>query len=320
MDILIELLKHRPASNWQWLFNANAIDLNCRDNALSFANASLLTYCDMPDIAQQLKQRGFVDVFHCVEQTHKQDTQAFVATREDMILIAFRGTEPTNIKDLYTDIQVPQASFAVHYADMQPWGKVHVGFAKAGKNVIAQIEAVLAKLPSLPIYLCGHSLGGALAVLAAAVLQQRNRPIKAVFTYGQPRVGDPSFAGKYSAVLGDRTFRYVNDKDLIAQVPPLKANLLRLLDLNLTPFYLVSSFVDKYVHVGQLCFLRADGGLSHDPQEEANAALSLPRDFFTLRRLRHFHRLPVPGPWSLLIDDAMTNPDIGYVERIAALP
>ena len=50
------------------------------------------------------------------------------------------------------------------------------------------------------LFLTGHSLGGALAVLAGAVLQfETNRSVTGVYTYGQPRVGDPDFSAAFDS-------------------------------------------------------------------------------------------------------------------------
>src|SRR5690606_37727833 len=69
--------------------------------------------------------------------------------------------------------------------------------------------------------LTGHSLGGALAVLATAVLKIGLRmPVAGVYTYGQPRVGDAEFCRVYDQVLKDITFRYVNDADVVPHLPP----------------------------------------------------------------------------------------------------
>ncbi len=60
-----------------------------------------------------------------------------------------------------------------------------------------------------------------LAVLAAALFKMLlGVDVSAVYTYGQPRVGDKIFSSAYDLVLGNATFRYVNDLDLVPHVPP----------------------------------------------------------------------------------------------------
>jgi hypothetical protein len=60
-------------------------------------------------------------------------------------------------------------------------------------------------------------------VLAAADLEfdlkRKKSDVTAVYTYGQPRVGDPEFSAAYDASLKSITFRYVNDLDIVPHVP-----------------------------------------------------------------------------------------------------
>lgn len=78
----------------------------------------------------------------------------------------------------------------------------------------------------------GHSLGGAIATLAArAVRDTDTLPVEAVITLGAPRVGSARFASAYNATpagfaasdatLGDRTLRLVNGDDPVPTVPPV---------------------------------------------------------------------------------------------------
>jgi alpha-beta hydrolase superfamily lysophospholipase len=62
-----------------------------------------------------------------------------------------------------------------------------------------------------PLFLTGHSLGGALATLAAS-----RWPARACYTFGAPRVGDGAFARTLRAPL----YRVVNGQDVVPRVPP----------------------------------------------------------------------------------------------------
>lgn len=87
------------------------------------------------------------------------------------------------------------------------------------------------KLPVL--YLTGHSLGGALAVLTAALLFQdpNAEPIwdrlRGIYTYGQPMVGREDFANQYGGTVGRKLFRHVYRRDLIPRLPPWSAGSFR---------------------------------------------------------------------------------------------
>jgi hypothetical protein len=70
-----------------------------------------------------------------------------------------------------------------------------------------------------PLFITGHSLGGALAILCAQLLERNGITAQAVYTFGQPRVGDCKYAAAYNALLGAKTFRLVYENDLVPHVP-----------------------------------------------------------------------------------------------------
>lgn len=121
--------------------------------------------------------------------------------------LIFRGTD--DIIDWFMNISGKKIDHA--------WGEVHRGFDMAWellRKVIPDPD------PATPLYLAGHSLGGALATMAAAYYYSRN-PIRRVVTFGSPRAGNAAFRDAYALRLGDRTARYVNQKDPVPFAPPL---------------------------------------------------------------------------------------------------
>jgi hypothetical protein len=90
----------------------------------------------------------------------------------------------------------------------------------------------------------GHSLGGALALLAAATWVD-GEPVQGVYTYGQPMVGKADFVSSVRRRLLDRYFRFVNDSDVVPRVPP------------------------GYRHSGQLYHFDARGDLKSQPAAHA---------------------------------------------------
>ncbi|WP_293679131.1 lipase family protein [uncultured Phenylobacterium sp.] len=143
-------------------------------------------------------------------------TQAFGWEQDGHLCIAFRGTEP-KVRDWGADL----------LAVLQGEPPTHLGFSLAWRRVREDVVAwILSQPESLPLVVTGHSLGGALAVLAAFDLCSM-RDVAGVFTYGAPRVGAPEFAHAYKntpcgagQTLGQVTWRLTHDGDPVPIVPP----------------------------------------------------------------------------------------------------
>jgi triacylglycerol lipase len=124
---------------------------------------------------------------------------------EGAVLVAvlvFRGT--SGFENWLANLKVIQS----------PWergGKVHSGFKAIFLEIRDELEAVLRSIAA-PIIFTGHSLGGALAVLAASFW----RPM-ATYTFGAPRVGDSVFRESLSR---QSIFRIANQRDIVPSVPP----------------------------------------------------------------------------------------------------
>ena len=71
----------------------------------------------------------------------------------------------------------------------------------------------------LPLFLTGHSKGAAVAKRCALSLLERNIPVHAVITFGEPRGGDSRYAAIYRDVLGQRTLRVTNAADPVPWLP-----------------------------------------------------------------------------------------------------
>jgi pimeloyl-ACP methyl ester carboxylesterase len=77
-------------------------------------------------------------------------------------------------------------------------------------ELLPEIEKLQAQ--GLKIWITGHSLGAALATLAADRLQA----VHGLYTFGSPRVGDEAFQARFRP----KAYRVVNGKDIVASVPP----------------------------------------------------------------------------------------------------
>ena len=138
-------------------------------------------------------------------------TQGFVCRRDGATIVAFAGTDAGKIKTVLTDFEtVPDDDSGLH-----------PGFRDALAAVWTQLQAAVPSLDGGRLFVTGHSLGAALAVLAAFRLRvEANITADAVYTFGLPRVGGTEFGAGYEPVLGTRTFRLVDGYDPVPAVPP----------------------------------------------------------------------------------------------------
>jgi len=161
------------------------------------------------------------------------NTQAWLATDEANIVVAFRGTEsPTSIdglKDiLLTDalnlLLVPEGRLGHDLAAAGVGARFHKGFADAIADIwpplAAAIEAEVNRRDR-PLWLTGHSLGGALALYAAWLLKRRFISVHEVCTFGAPMIGNEAARDAFNREFAGRIFRYVNGRDPVPKLPSL---------------------------------------------------------------------------------------------------
>lgn len=149
---------------------------------------------------------------------NKTETQALLARWNNDIVIAFRGTEG-KISDWWTDMQ------GTLVANNSGKGRVHKGFKSATDSVYRHLVRYIRNhaVPGTRLFVCGHSLGGALALLTASRFSaEPGLPVvRGVFTYGAPRVGDKEFVESYRASeIGERTYMWVASADPVTRVAP----------------------------------------------------------------------------------------------------
>ena len=156
-----------------------------------------------------------------------------VAEGREAMFVTFAGSDPGKPVDWVTDFQ----------AMPSPTG-LHSGFDDAVATVWPKVQAAIENrlVPDEPVFFTGHSLGGALAILAAArAAALRDPPKIVVYTFGSPRNGGPEFFRDYP--LGDTTYRLIHGTDIVPTVPP--------------------TLLASYHHVG--CAIQCDSGGLFDP-------------------------------------------------------
>ena len=183
-------------------------------NALGSAMASQLAYEDAATIDATVKQWGFKQsTFITTPPGSERDTQAFVASDDEMVLVAFRGTEPNQLEDWITD-----ADFKMAKTEL---GLVHDGFWTALDPVWQPLQEAIGQHQnnSQSLWFTGHSLGAALATLTVAAMRLELKPIHGLYTFGSPCVGSVDFTNQFDQDFGDFAFRYVNNVDVVTRVP-----------------------------------------------------------------------------------------------------
>lgn len=154
------------------------------------------------------------------------DTQLYYVYNAEKVIVAWRGT--ASLFDVGTDLAFRPVSSDVCDIDktqctgLLPAGKVHTGFWSGYNRVNINFATEIVNLERLSgsrdLYICGHSLGGALSLIHAASLKNSN-PL--LYTYGMPRTFTRDAVMQLSEVTH---FRHVNDNDPIPTVPA-EANL-----------------------------------------------------------------------------------------------
>ncbi|MDX8000872.1 lipase family protein [Xenorhabdus sp. Reich] len=167
------------------------------------------------------KERYRPAIFLDVQQvetpkTFEHDTQMFFVENETQIIAAWRGT--ASLRNALTDGTyrpipcpeniLPGGKAKVHKGFLEAYQCMEKYFEKRTENIKDKSRSKIKKL-----YICGHSLGGALALLHATELRGNN-PL--LYTYGMPRV----FTGSgVKALTSLNHFRHVNDADTVTSVP-----------------------------------------------------------------------------------------------------
>lgn len=174
------------------------------ENCAKMAKAASIAYMDAKEAKAAYKKLGY--------STHKfienDGAQVHIVSNTKEIVLCFRGTEPGEFSDIKADLN------ALPDRAQNGQGFVHNGFQEEVNKVWDQITAALSKMKydSKQFFICGHSLGAAMATIATSRLQGK---VSALYTYGSPRTGTKKFATS----IQTPHFRHVNNNDMVTCVP-----------------------------------------------------------------------------------------------------
>jgi triacylglycerol lipase len=172
--------------------------------AIHYARCSAIAYRDKAT-KEELKELGYSKA----KLISFESAQCMIFENTKEITLAFRGTEPTQVKDVIADLK------AWKHKSQITVGKVHDGFYDELKKIWDEITTYInkGKAKDKTLHITGHSLGGGMATIAASRLKNR---VKNVYTYGSPRVGNKRWVN----VNSDFNYqRFVNNNDIVPKVP-----------------------------------------------------------------------------------------------------
>ena len=153
-----------------------------------------------------------------------------LTSKENNVLV-FRGTQTQ--AEWLKNLNANQKMYL--NSTNEAWGEVHEGFSQLTNELTPSIvEAVQQLDPTIPFYITGHSLGAAVATLAALEIADKVPQLKdqiQLYTYATPRVCSPTLAKMHSQLIPN-CYRVVNLGDTVPLVPPVTIG-------------------KSYVHVGQ---------------------------------------------------------------------
>jgi pimeloyl-ACP methyl ester carboxylesterase len=215
-------------------FPHNAVTFNLV-NAWWLIEAATLVYAEEDFVRDRFLKANLKEVRYF----SGEKTQCFVARNADFIIVAFRGTELrqcegcSDFRNVVADIK---ADVDIRLVDSGRKGKVHKGFNDGLDEVWKELYSYLKGIhrEGRTVWMTGHSLGAALATLAA----YRYGRVQGLYTFGSPRVGDKEFKKDFKV----RAYRIENNNDIVCKVPP----------------------PGLYCHVGELRYIDSNGSIHPD--------------------------------------------------------
>ena len=182
--------------------------LSFKERSVLFARLSQIAYLDQKAATKKAKAMGFTTV----EFYNLDGAQTYRFMNKHDLVIACRGTEPTEFNDIKADLKaMPVIAETV--------SRVHRGFKKEVDDLWPMVLEDLERTANdkKKIWFCGHSLGAAMATIMASRchLYPDVEPVEELYTYGSPRVGWPTYGNS----LGVTHHRWKNNNDIVTSVP-----------------------------------------------------------------------------------------------------
>lgn len=175
--------------------------------SLALAELAMIAYNDEAEAQRAALAIGFPDA-----QLFDHDgSQAYRFRNEHDVVLACRGTEPTEWNDIQADANAVMSVIGTI-------GNVHSGFNREVDDLWPMLEDLLRE-NTLPVWFCGHSLGGAMATICAyrCKTSSISSNPQELHTFGSPRVG----CKRYIRHAEITHYRWVHNNDVVTRVPPV---------------------------------------------------------------------------------------------------
>ncbi|WP_035991608.1 lipase family protein [Leptolyngbya sp. KIOST-1] len=180
----------------------------CQEVYRDFTSLRFSAYPDIDPVFVESQDNGFTD------------TQVAILNQlnSDRLYIVFRGSDKS--VDWINNFQFRQQIYP--YSDGNTEVKFHQGFMMAYFAVRKQLLEAMDNFSGQQVIVTGHSLGGALATVAALDLQYnlgKKRDLRfEVYTFGAPRVGNRAMTESYNKRLPN-SYRFIYGWDIVTRVP-----------------------------------------------------------------------------------------------------
>jgi triacylglycerol lipase len=181
-------------------------ELSFLRRSLLFAELSAICYLSRAEAGRLAYRVGFPEIRYY----DRDGAQAYIFGNDDDRVVVCRGTEPNDWNDIRADLDLTKVV-------AETAGRVHRGFKREVDDLWPRLEQALVN-NRLPVWFTGHSLGGAMATICASrcKLSHIESNPRSLYTFGSPRVGN----GRYVNYVHYEAYRWVNNNDLVARVPP----------------------------------------------------------------------------------------------------
>lgn len=174
--------------------------------SLAMAELAMIAYNDEAEAKRAAVAIGFPEA----QLIDNDGSQAYRFSNEHDVVLACRGTEPTEWNDIKADANAVMAVVGT-------FGNVHSGFNTEVNDLWPMLEDWLRE-KAMPVWFCGHSLGAAMATICAYRCKASSiaGDLQELHTFGSPRVG----CKRYVRHAQITHYRWVHNNDVVTRVPP----------------------------------------------------------------------------------------------------